>query len=48
VATELLRRIADQVADEGDNAFTYGILVADQRRRAAESARAARDAPTVS
>jgi CHAD domain-containing protein len=44
VATELLRRIADQVADEGENAFTYGILVADQRRSAAESARAARDA----
>jgi len=44
VATELLRRIADQVADEGENAFTYGILVADQRRSAAESARGARDA----
>ena len=43
VATELLRRIADQVADEGENAFTYGILVADQRSSAAESARAARD-----
>ncbi len=42
VATELLRRIADQVADEGDNAFTYGILVADQRRTAAASAQAAR------
>jgi CHAD domain-containing protein len=42
VATELLRRIADQVADEGDNAFTYGILVADQRRSAADSARAAK------
>jgi CHAD domain-containing protein len=44
VATELLRRIADQIADEGENAFTYGILVADQRRSAAESARAARNA----
>jgi CHAD domain-containing protein len=44
VATELLRRIADQVADEGANAFTYGILVADQRRSALESARAARNA----
>ncbi|HEY0167938.1 MAG TPA: CYTH and CHAD domain-containing protein [Jatrophihabitans sp.] len=42
VATELLRRIADQVADEGENAFTYGILVADQRRIAASSAQAAR------
>jgi CHAD domain-containing protein len=42
VATELLRRIADQVADEGKNAFTYGILVADQRRIAADSAQAAR------
>ncbi|MEO7261944.1 MAG: CYTH and CHAD domain-containing protein [Jatrophihabitantaceae bacterium] len=42
VATELLRRIADQVADEGENAFTYGILVADQRRVAAASAQAAR------
>ncbi|HEX8092749.1 CHAD domain-containing protein, partial [Jatrophihabitans sp.] len=43
VATEVLRRIADQVADEGQNAFTYGILVADQRRIAAASAQAARD-----
>jgi CHAD domain-containing protein len=43
VATELLRRIADQVADEGQNAFTYGILVADQRRIATASAQAARD-----
>jgi CHAD domain-containing protein len=43
VATELLRRIADQVADEGANAFTYGILVADQRRIAAASADEARD-----
>ena len=42
VATELLRRIADEVAQEGQNAFTYGILVADQRRSAADSARAAR------
>lgn len=42
VATELLRRIADQVADEGKNAFTYGILVADQRRIAAASAQQAR------
>lgn len=42
VATELLRRIADRVADEGKNAFTYGILVADQRRIAADSARQAR------
>ncbi len=42
VATEVLRRIADQVADEGENAFTYGILVADQRRIAATSAQAAR------
>jgi inorganic triphosphatase YgiF len=41
-ATALLRRIADQIADEGENAFTYGILVADQRRSAAESAEAAR------
>jgi inorganic triphosphatase YgiF len=42
VATELLRRIADQVADEGENTFTYGILVADQRRIAAASAEQAR------
>jgi CHAD domain-containing protein len=46
VATELLRRIADEVADEGQNAFTYGILVADQRRSAADSARAAHEAAT--
>ena len=44
VATELLRRIADELADEGENAFTYGILVADQRRLAFESANAAREA----
>jgi CHAD domain-containing protein len=43
VATELLRRIADQVADEGGNAFSYGILVADQRQIAAASAQAARE-----
>ena len=42
VATEVLRRIADQVADAGENTFTYGILVADQRRSAAASAKAAR------
>lgn len=42
VATELLRRIADQVADDGQNAFTYGILVADQRRIAAGTAEQAR------
>ncbi|MCW2539843.1 MAG: hypothetical protein JWN95_1568 [Frankiales bacterium] len=42
VATELLRRIAEQVADEGGNTFTYGVLVADQRRIATESAAAAR------
>ena len=42
VTTELLRRIADQVADEGQNAFTYGILVADQRRIAAATRRQAR------
>jgi CHAD domain-containing protein len=42
VATELIRRVADQVADEGGNAFTYGILVADQRRDAAEAVQAAR------
>jgi CHAD domain-containing protein len=46
VATELLRRLADQVADEGQNAFTYGILVADQRRTAAASAQAARASMT--
>lgn len=46
VATALLRRIADQIADEGDNAFTYGILVADQRRIASDSAAAAREIPT--
>jgi CHAD domain-containing protein len=42
VTTEVLRRIADQVAEDGGNAFTYGILVADQRRLAAASAEAAR------
>ena len=47
VATELLRRIADQVADEGKNAFTYGILVADQRRIAAASARRPGPAPAT-
>jgi CHAD domain-containing protein len=42
VAAELLRRVADQVAAEGHNAFSYGVLIADQRRIAADSARAAR------
>jgi CHAD domain-containing protein len=46
VATELLRRIADQAADDGQNTFTYGILVADQRRTAAASAQAARASMT--
>ena len=44
VATAVLRRIADQIADEGDNAFTYGLLVADQRRYASDAAAAARKA----
>lgn len=44
ISTEVLRRIADKVADEGGNAFTYGILVADQRRIAIDSAKAARAA----
>jgi len=44
VATELLRRIAEQAAEDGENTFTYGILVGDQRRSAADSARAAREA----
>jgi CHAD domain-containing protein len=42
VATALLRRIADQVAEDGHNAFTYGFLVAEQRRAAEDSAKAAR------
>jgi CHAD domain-containing protein len=42
VATVLLRRIADQVAETGENGFTYGILVGEQRRLATESARQAR------
>ena len=46
VATEVLRRIADQAADDGQNAFSYGILVADQRRIAAASAQAARASTT--
>ena len=46
VATEVLRRIADQAADDGENTFTYGILVADQRRSAAASAQAARAGAT--
>jgi inorganic triphosphatase YgiF len=44
VATAVLRRIADQVADEGDNAFTYGLLVADQRRYASDAAAGAPEA----
>ncbi|UQX89515.1 CYTH and CHAD domain-containing protein [Jatrophihabitans telluris] len=44
VATALLRRIADQLAERGENAFSYGVLVAEQRRVAAESRAAAQDA----
>jgi CHAD domain-containing protein len=44
ISTEVLRQIADKVADQGGNAFTYGILVADQRRIAIDSAKAARAA----
>lgn len=42
VTIEVLRRIADQLAAEGQNTFSYGVLVAEQQRRATESAAAAR------
>ncbi|MDQ2838766.1 MAG: CHAD domain-containing protein [Actinomycetota bacterium] len=43
VSVEVLRRISEQVAESGQNAFSYGVLVADQHRLATEAARAARD-----
>jgi CHAD domain-containing protein len=42
LAATVLCRIADQVFDEGESTFTYGVLAADQRRAAEQSALAVR------
>ncbi len=42
VATEILRRLAVQARELGEDNFTYGVLVADERHRAAQARDAAR------
>ncbi len=36
VAAEILRRLADDAWSHGENAFTYGVLLASERSRAAQ------------
>ncbi len=45
VAQQVLLRIAEQVYEDGQNAFSYGALVAHQHRLATQSAAAARQEP---
>ncbi|HEY3714743.1 MAG TPA: CYTH and CHAD domain-containing protein [Jatrophihabitantaceae bacterium] len=42
VAAELLRRLATDAAGQGEDGFTYGVLVAEERQRADEARRRAR------
>jgi CHAD domain-containing protein len=42
VAAELLRRLATEAAGQGEDGFTYGVLVAEERQRADEARRQAR------
>jgi hypothetical protein len=35
VAEAVLRRLADDAWNEGENGFTYGVLIADERGKAA-------------
>lgn len=42
VAAELLRRLATDAAGQGEDGFTYGVLVAEERQRAEEARRRAR------
>jgi CHAD domain-containing protein len=37
VAAELLRRLASDASERGEDSFTYGVLVAEERQRAAEA-----------
>lgn len=39
VAAELLRRLADDAVERGEDAFTYGVLVAEERQRAEDARR---------
>ena len=43
VAAELLRRLATDAAGQGEDGFTYGVLVAEERQRAEEARRRARE-----
>jgi CHAD domain-containing protein len=43
VAAELLRRLAADAAGQGEDGFTYGVLVAEERQHAQEARRRARD-----
>jgi len=42
VAVELLRRLATDAAGQGEDGFTYGVLVAEERQRAEQARRRAR------
>jgi CHAD domain-containing protein len=42
VAEELLRRLAADAADRGEDSFTYGVLVAEERQHAQQARRRAR------
>ena len=42
VAAELLRRLASDAADRGEDSFTYGVLVAEERQNALQARRRAR------
>ena len=42
VAEELLRRLASDASDRGEDGFTYGVLVAEEQQRADAARRKAR------
>ena len=42
VAAELLRRLASDASERGEDSFTYGVLVAEERQRASEARRRTR------
>lgn len=43
VAAQVLRRLADEAGERGENAFTYGVLVAEERQRGEDARRHTRD-----
>jgi CHAD domain-containing protein len=42
VAAELLRRLASDASERGEDSFTYGVLVAEERQRASQARRRTR------